>query len=66
MAVQNGLIGLARIFIAFILIKWMIKLAIFFILLIFALIATPICLIAKSTFNPWSIVLFPFIGRSRY
>lgn len=66
MAAQNGLIGLARIFIAFILIKWMIKLAIFFVLFAFALIATPICLITKCAFNPWSIVLFPFIGRSRY
>ena len=66
MAAQSGLIGLARIFIAFIIIKWMIKLAIFFILFIFALIATPICLIAKSAFNPWSIVLFPFVGRTKY
>ena len=66
MAAQSGLVGLARLIIAIIVLKWMIKLAIFFILLIFALIATPICLIAKSTFNPWSIVLFPFIGRSRY
>ena len=66
MAAQNALVGLARIFIAIIIIKWMIKLVVFFMLLVFALIATPICLIARSTFNPWNIVLFPFIGRSRY
>ena len=52
--------SLLRIILAIIVIKWMIKLFVFFVLLLFALFATPIWLLSKSNFNPWTVVLFPF------
>ena len=61
MANPGGGTNILQFFLGLFFLKWFFKVLIFLILLIFAIIATPFWLLFKTKFNPWTIVLQPFL-----
>ena len=57
---KNPLIKIFQFFAALWLLKWIFKIICFLLLLVFAILATPIWLIFKTKFNPWGVVQTPF------
>lgn len=61
----NPLTNILRIFVGIWLLGWLLRFLAFFLLIAFAILFTPIWLIFKTKFNPWSTVLYPFRKRNK-